>query len=104
VIMISICFLLLCGVGGSIVYNSKEMIVLQLMSLVVVLMGWKYTKAFFHNVGGIGNNLIKIRYSTVAIFITGGSRFGRVEMVVVTVVIGGLMRVVNSWSRYVVNK
>jgi len=39
IMVIVISFLLLCGVGGSIIYNSKEMIVLQIIILLVVLMG-----------------------------------------------------------------
>jgi len=38
-IVMIISFLLLCGVGGSLVYNSKEMIIFQILMFVVVLVG-----------------------------------------------------------------
>lgn len=39
VMVMVISFLLLCGVGGSLVYNSKEIIVFQMLLMVVVFVG-----------------------------------------------------------------
>lgn len=39
VIVILISFLLLCGIGGSLVYNSKEIIVFQFLLVLVVILG-----------------------------------------------------------------
>lgn len=104
VIVIVMSFLLLCGVGRSIVYNSKEMVVLQMIFMLVVLMRWKYTKVFFNNMGGISINLMKMNYSIIMLYILGGTGFRRVELMLVLIIIGRLMPIVSSWSGYVVNK
>jgi len=83
-------------VGGSIIYNSKEMVVLQVMMLLVVLMGWKYTKVFFNNMGGMNMTLMKINYSVVMLIVLGRTGFRGVESMFVLVMIGGLMPIVNS--------
>jgi len=102
--MIIISFLLLSGVGGSIVYNSKEIIILQIVLVFVVLVGWKYTKVFFSNVGGLNVSVMKMNYSIILLGIIRGSGFGGMELLTLMVMLGGLIPVVNSWSRYVVNK
>jgi len=38
-IVMVISFLLLCGVGGSMIYNSKEMVLLHIILILVVLIG-----------------------------------------------------------------
>jgi len=86
------------------IYNSKEIIVLQVIILLVVLMGWKYTKVFFNNMRGMNISLIKMNYSIVMLMVLGGTRFRRVELMLVLVMVRGLIPVVNSWSGYVVNK
>lgn len=95
-LLMIISFLLLCGVRGSLVYNSKEIVVLQMLLLIVVLIGWKYTKIFFNNVSGIGNTFVKIQYSMCMIFVVGGSRFGGVELMTIIIMVGGLIPVLNS--------
>jgi len=86
----------LCRVGGSIIYNSKEIIVLQIIILLVVLIGWKYTKVFFNNMGGMNVTLMKMNYSIIMLIVLGGTGFRRVELILVLVMVGGLMPVVNS--------
>jgi len=95
-IVIVMSFMLLCGVRGSMVYNSKEIVVLQVMLILVVMIGWKYTKVFFNNMGGINVSLKKMSYSVVMLFILGGTGFGRVELILVLVIVGGLIPIVNS--------
>jgi len=99
-----ISFILLCGVRGSMIYSSKEMIVLQVMLVLVVLMRWKYTKVFFNSIGGMNVSIIKISYSVIILFALGGTGFGGVEFVLILIIVGGVIPIVNSWSRYVVNK
>jgi len=97
-------FLLLCGIGGSLVYNSKEMIMFQMLLVLIVLIRWKYTKIFLHSVSGLRNSLVKIRYSIYLIFALGGSGFRRVESITLLVMVGRMIPILNSWSGYVVNK
>jgi len=104
IVVMVMSFLLLCGVRGSMIYNSKEMIVLQAIILLVVLIGWKYTKVFFNNIGGISMSLMKMNYSIVILVVLGRTGFRGVELIFVLVIARGLMPILNSWSRYVVNK
>lgn len=104
VMIMVISFLLLCGVGRSLVYNSKEMIVFQILLIVVVFVRWKYTKIFFNSISGNGNSLVKIQYSMCIIFVIGGSGFRGIELMVILVMIRGMIPILNSWSGYVVNK
>jgi NADH:ubiquinone oxidoreductase subunit 5 (subunit L)/multisubunit Na+/H+ antiporter MnhA subunit len=104
VIVMIMSFLLLCGIGGSMIYNSKEIIVLQTVLLLIVLIGWKYTKTFFHGISGMSNSLIKINYSIIIIRVLGRTGFGGVELMLVLVILGRLIPIFNSWSGYVVNK
>jgi len=104
IIVMVMSFMLLCRVRGSIIHNSKEMIVLQVIILLVVIMGWKYTKVFFNNIGGVNVNLIKMSYSMVILMVLGRTGFSGVELIFILVIIRGLMSIVNSWSGYVVNK
>lgn len=97
-------FLLLCGVGGSLIYNSKEMIVFQMLLMIIVFVGWKYTKTFFNSANRMNNTLVKMQYSMCIIFVIRGSGFGGVELMTLVIIIGGIMPILNSWSGYVVNK
>jgi len=96
IVVIVISFLLLCRVRGSIIYSSKEMIVLQVIILLVVLIGWKYTKVFFNNMGGMNVTLMKMNYSIAMLLVLGGTGFRRVELILVLVMVRGLIPVVNS--------
>lgn len=103
-IVIVMSFLLLCRVGGSLVYNSKEIIVFQILLLIVVFVRWKYTKTFFNNASGIINAVMKMQYSMCIIFVIGRSGFRGVELILLIVMMGRVVPVLNSWSGYVVNK
>jgi len=96
VMIMVLSFLLLSGVGGSLIYNSKEIIVFQILMLIVVYIRWKYTKVFFNRVSGMGVVLIKISYSTVMIFVLGGSGFGGVDMMTIVVIMGCIAPLFNS--------
>lgn len=78
------------------IYNSKEMIVLQVMLLLVVFIGWKYTKMFFHGISRISNGLMKMNYSIVIMIILGRTGFRGVEFILVLVMLGRLIPVFNS--------
>jgi len=104
IIVIVLSFLLLCGIRRSMIYNSKEIIVLQIIILLIVLIGWKYTKVFFNNMGGMNSNLIKMNYSIVMLVVLGRTGFGRTELILLLIIVRRLMPIVNSWSGYVVNK
>jgi len=95
-VVMMISFLLLCGVGGSIIYNSKEIIILQSIILLVVLIGWKYTKVFFNNMRGMNVSLMKMSYSIMMLIVLGRTRFRGVELILVLVMVGRLIPVVNS--------
>jgi len=51
---------------------------------------------FFNNIGGINVNLIKMNYSVIMLMVIGRTRFRRVEIILVLVMIRGLIPVVNS--------
>jgi len=104
VIIIMISFLLLCGVGGSLIYNSKEMVILQVLLVIVIFVGWKYTKVFISGVGRTNGGLVKMKWSVCMIFVSGRSGFRGMEMVITLMMIGRVIPVLNSWSGYVVNK
>jgi len=91
-----ISFLLLCRIGGSIIYSSKEIIVLQIVMFLIVLLGWKYTKTFFHRISRSSNSLMKINYSVIMMIVLGRTRFGGVEYILALIILGGLMPVFNS--------
>jgi len=91
-----ISFIILIGVGGSLVYNSKEVVIFQVILMVVIFIRWKYTKSFLNVVSGMGNGLIKISYSIVLIFVLGGSGFTSVEVMVVALIARALMPIVPS--------
>jgi len=96
VMVMAISFLLLCRVGRSIVYSSKEVVVLQVMLLLVVLMGWKYTKVFLSSIRGMNTVLMKMNYSIMMLLVLGGTRFGGVEAMLVLIMIGRVMPIVVS--------
>jgi len=96
IVVMVMSFLLLCRVRGSIIYNSKEIIVLQIIMLLVVMIGWKYTKVFLNNIGGLNTSLMKMNYSMVILVVLGRTGFRRVELILVLVIIGGLIPIVNS--------
>jgi len=96
IVVMTMSFLLLCGVRRSIIYNSKEIIILQIVMLLVVLIGWKYTKVFFNNMGGMNINLMKMNYSIVILIVLGRTGFRRVELILVLAIIRRLIPVVNS--------
>jgi len=58
----AIAFLLLTGIRRSIVFGSKERVVLEIVSIFVVIIRWKYSKVFFNQFGGYIN-----RYSVMGI-------------------------------------
>jgi len=78
------------------IYNSKEMIVLQAMLILVVLMGWKYTKVFFNNLRGMNTGLMKINYSLLILMVMGGTGFRGVELMLVLIMVRRLIPVINS--------
>lgn len=103
-LLIVLSFLLLCRVRRSLIYNSKEMIVFQILMFLIVLVGWKYTKTFFNGTGRLNTNMMKIQYSICLIVVMRGTRFRRVDLMLVMVMIRSLIPIFNSWSGYVVNK
>jgi len=96
VVMMGMSFIILMGVGGSLVYNSKEIIIFQVILIIVVFVRWKYTKSFLNVVSGMNNGLIKISYSIVLIFMLGGSGFASMEVIVIALIAGALMPIVSS--------
>jgi uncharacterized membrane protein len=95
-LVIILSFLLLCAIGRSIIYSSKELIVLQAIMILIVLVGWKYSKSFFNGSGSYRMSLLKMSKSIMMIFVVGGSGFAGVEMVTLVVFTGGLLFLVSS--------
>jgi len=99
-----IAFLILTGVGRSMVFGSKEAVVLEIVSLFIVLIGWKYSKVFFGQVRGYMSGVNVIRIGLSLYIFLGGWGYNDVEIVSVVLMIGGVLFLMNSISRYVVNK
>lgn len=70
--VIVMAFLLLTGVGGSIVFGSKERVVLEMVSVFVVIVGWKYSKVFFSQFRGYINRYNIMRMSLYLYRFIGG--------------------------------
>jgi len=102
--VILLSFLLLCRVGRSMVYNSKEMILLNMTMMLVIAIGWKYTKVFLNGISRINTSMLTMSYSSIILVFLRRSGFGRVDFVSVLILVRGVICLVNSWSGYVINK
>jgi hypothetical protein len=96
-------FLVLCRVRGSLVGASKEYILLSVYGLVIMVMGWRYTKNFINNMdGSTSKYLIDVRFLAL-IFMVGGTSFMSLDAVMMVFVIV-CMRLLHMGNMYVVNK
>jgi len=87
-------FVMLCGVRGSLVSNSKEYILLRVFRMVVIVMRWSYSKNFINNVDrGVSKYMLDSRFMYL-ILVMGGCRFVSLDVVLLVFVCFGL-RVVN---------
>ncbi|MBP94371.1 hypothetical protein CMK18_00285 [Candidatus Poribacteria bacterium] len=103
IFVMSIAFIILCGVGRSLVGSSKEYVILSFMRVVVIVMGWRYSKNFLNNVDGINSKyMMDIRFLPL-IFVMRGLGFMSVDVVIIGIVIL-CMRMVNIGNMYIVNK
>jgi len=102
--VINMSFLLLCGVGGRMMFSSKEFILLEFLGTLIILVGWNYSKLFLSNVSLYNSSITLIGSSSLLLLLIGGSRFCNVEMVSVIFSMVVCLFVFNSMSGYVVNK
>jgi glucan phosphoethanolaminetransferase (alkaline phosphatase superfamily) len=97
-------FLLLARVGRSIIYSSKEYIVIQLVAFLIVIIGWNYTKSFFRNLSYYGINRRLMNFSAILLLFMRGSGFGGVDMMSVLFMVITFSFLINSISGYALNK
>lgn len=103
VMIICLRFLLLCGIGRGLINSSKENIVILIIGLIIVMVGWNYTKSFFTNISGNVHGYIMINIMLVLIFGTGGIRFdlngaiGVIHIIMISAIL-------NLSLSYVINK
>lgn len=93
IMVMTLGFLLLCGVRGSLVASSKEYILLGVFGIFVMVMGWNYSKNFMNNVDRVVNKYMMESRFLCLIVLLRGSRFMSIDVVLLTVVCLG-MRVV----------
>jgi len=103
IFVIVLAFVMLCGVGGSLVSASKEYVVLSMIRVVIIVIGWRYSKNFLNNIDGVASKYILDYRFLPLIFVRGGIRFVTVDVVMLGVVMI-CMRIVNIGNIYVVNK
>jgi len=103
-IVMVLSFLVLAGVGGGLIYHSKEMVILQILIMVVIWTGWSYTKQFISAISRMNSNMLKISWSLVLLFVLGRSRIPGIEVVSVLLVMGMINPLFITWSGYVTNK
>lgn len=96
-------FIILCGVGGSLVGASKEYVLLSVYGVVVIVMGWGYTKSFINNMDGGTNKYMVDAIFLSLLFVVGGMGFLSLEVVVMVFVIT-CTRLLHMGNMYIVNK
>jgi len=97
-------FLLLCGVGRSIIFSSKEFILLEFVRLIVIVVRWNYSKVFLNSVSSYDSTITLINCSILLLLVMGGSGFSGLDLMSLGVMATLMIVVFNSISRYVVNK
>lgn len=94
---------MLCGVGRSLVSASKEYILLGVFGIVVIIMGWGYSKNFMNNVDrGVGKYMLDSRF-LVLMLVMGGSSFMSMETVLL-VFVCICTRLISMGNIWVVNR
>lgn len=95
-------FFILCRVGRSVVMLTKEQIVMIVVRILIVAIGWNYTKNFTNISDGINKNVVISNFWYLLIFIRGSS-WVRVDPLLMIVLVVGMnalsfnaIRVVNS--------
>lgn len=71
-IVIAAAFLLLTGVRGSMVFGSKEVVTLEMASIFIVVIRWKYSKLFFSQLRGYVRGYNIMRGSMILYLFIGG--------------------------------
>lgn len=97
-------FLLLCGIGGRIIFSSKEFILLEFVRVLIVVVGWNYSKTFFSNISSYNTAITLMGSSSLLLLSMGGSGFSGLDLVSVVRSTALFMVVFNSMAGYVVNK
>lgn len=103
-IVMNMCFLLLCGVRGSIVFSSKEFILLEFVRVAVIVVRWSYSKTFLHNTSGYNCVMTVMNSSGLLLLLSRGSGFSGLDLVSLTSMTVLGVFVINSMAGYVVNK
>lgn len=94
---------MLCRVGRSLVNASKEYILLSVYRIVVIVIGWCYTKNFLTNIDRNGAKYIVDSGFLPLLLVIGGISFMSLEVVMLVFVALG-MRLFNIGNMYVLNK
>jgi NADH:ubiquinone oxidoreductase subunit 5 (subunit L)/multisubunit Na+/H+ antiporter MnhA subunit len=103
IFIIVMAFVILCRVGGSLVGASKEYIILSFMRVVVVVIGWGYSKNFMNNMDGVNHKYILDGGFILLMFLMGGLTFISLEVVIMRIVML-CIRIFNIGNIYVMNK
>lgn len=96
-------FVLLCGVGGSLVSNSKEYVLLGVFRIIVMIIRWNYSKNFMNNVDRSSSKYILESGFLFLIVVMGGSGFISVDVIILTFVCVGI-RIVSIRNMWVLNR
>jgi hypothetical protein len=104
IMIINLSFLLLCGVRGSIIFNSKEFVLLEFAGILVVVLGWNYSKAFFSNISSYNGVVTLMSFSSSLLLLIGGSGFSGLDLVSMLAFVVVFTILLNSSSGYVLNK
>jgi len=99
----ALAFVMLCGVRGSLVNASKEYVILSLIGVIIIVMGWRYSKNFLNNIDGVINKYLLDHGFLPLIFVMRRLGFMTVDVVIFGVVML-CMRLVSMGNIYVVNK
>jgi len=102
--VMNISFLVLCGVGGSMVFSSKEFILMEFLGLVVIVIRWGYSKTFLSNAGFYNSTMTIMNCSAALLVMVGGSGFSGVDQMSVLGMTVLRTLLINSISGYVTNK
>lgn len=102
--IMNLSFLLLCGIGGGILFSSKEFILLEFVGTLVAVLGWNYSKSFFSSVSAYDTSITLMGSSSLLLLLLGGSGFAGSDIFSMLLLACLVMFLINSMSGYVVNK
>lgn len=82
---------------------SKEFILLGIYRVVIMIMGWIYSKNFLNNIDGTGSKYLLDRGFLFLVFVIGRLGFISLEVVVLVFCVLGI-RIINMGNIWIVNR